>query len=148
MSVVPPAPPQARSRQPQPVKSKGVSAWRGSILRRVIRRAVRAGLRSCATTAVLLAAAVPAFAHDIPASVVVQAYVQPQGDHLLVIVRAPLAAMRDVVFPLEGDGLLDLTRAGTPLRNAALTWLAHDLAFYEGATRLDAPRLVAAHQAE
>jgi len=128
----------------RPVKSKDASAWRGSILRRVIRRAVRAGLRSCATTAVLLAAAVPAFAHDIPASVVVQAYVQPQGDHLLVIVRAPLAAMRDVVFPLQGDGLLDLTRAETPLRNAALTWLAHDLSFYEGGTRLDAPRVVTA----
>jgi HupE/UreJ protein len=110
----------------------------------VIRRAVRAGLRACATTAVLLAAAVPTFAHDIPASVVVQAYVQPQDDHLFVIIRAPLAAMRDVVFPLQGDGLLDLTRAGTPLQNAALTWLAHDLAFYEGDTRLDAPRLVAA----
>jgi hypothetical protein len=93
---------------------------------------------------VLLAAAVPAFAHDIPASVVVQAYVQPQGDHLVVLVRAPLAAMRDVVFSLQGDGLLDLTRAETPLRNAALTWLAHDLAFYEGDTRLDGPRLVAA----
>jgi hypothetical protein len=86
-------------------------------------------------------------AHDIPASVVVQMYVRPQGDHLRVIVRAPLAAMRDVVFPLQGDALLDLARADTPLRNAALTWIAHDLAFYEGDTRLDSPRLVAARAA-
>ena len=83
-------------------------------------------------------------AHDIPASVVVQAYVRPQGKQLRVIVRAPLAAMRDVVFPLQGDGLLDISRADTPLRNAAQTWIAHDLEFYEGVTRLDAPRLIAA----
>src|SRR5262249_6363948 len=125
-------------------KSKGASAWRGSILRRVIRAAVRAGLNACATTALLLATAAAAAAHDIPASVVVQAYVRPQGDHLRVIVRAPLAAMRDVVFPLQGDGLLDLGRAETPLRNAALTWIVHDLEFYEGDARLDVPRLVAA----
>jgi len=91
----------------------------------------------------LLAAAISAAAHDIPASVVVQAYVRPQGDHLRVIVRAPLAAMRDVVFPLQGDGLLDLARAETPLRHAAVTWIAHDLAFYEGNARLGPPTLVA-----
>jgi hypothetical protein len=100
-------------------------------------------VKACATAALLLVAA-SASAHDIPASVVVQAYVRPQGDHLSVIVRAPLAAMRDVVFPLQGDGLLDLAQAGTPVRNAALTWIARDLEFYEGDTRLDAPRLVAA----
>jgi len=103
----------------------------------------RAGLTGCATVAFVLAAA-SAFAHDIPASVVVQAYVRPEGDHLRVIVRAPLAAMRDVVFPLRDGGLLDLSRADTPLRNAALTWIAHDLAFSEGDTRLDAPRVLAA----
>jgi len=110
----------------------------------VIRGVVRAGLKVATTIAVLFATAAPAVAHDIPVSVVVQAYVRPDGDRLRVIVRAPLAAMRDVVFPLQGDGLLDLTRAGAPLQNAALTWIAHDLAFYEGDTRLEAPQLVAA----
>ncbi len=92
----------------------------------------------------MLLAAVPVSAHDIPASVIVQAYVRPEGDRLRVIVRAPLAAMRDVVFPLQGDGLLDIAAAETPLRNAALTWVARDLAFYEDDARLGAPRLVAA----
>jgi hypothetical protein len=110
----------------------------------VIRGVVRAGLIASAAAVALVSTAVPASAHDIPASVVVQAYVRPQGDHLRVLVRVPLAAMRDVVFPLQGDGLLDLARADTPLRNAALTWIAHDLEFYEGGTRLDAPRLIAA----
>jgi len=110
----------------------------------VIRGVIRAGLKASAAAVALLSTAAPVSAHDIPASVVVQAYVRPQGDHLRVVVRAPLAAMRDVVFPLQGDGLLDLSRADTPLRNAALTWIAHDLEFYEGGTRLEAPRLVAA----
>jgi hypothetical protein len=100
--------------------------------------------RKIVLTALVMLGSAPASAHDIPASVVVQAYVRPQGNHLSVIVRAPLAAMRDVVFPLQGDGLLDLAHAGTPLRDAALTWIARDLEFYEGDTRLEAPRLVAA----
>jgi hypothetical protein len=103
----------------------------------------RADLTVSVFAALLLMPAALA-AHDIPASVVIQAYVRPQGDHLRVIVRAPLAAMRDVVFPLQDNGLLDLARAETPLQTAALTWIAHDLAFYEGDTRLDTPRLVAA----
>ena len=71
-------------------------------------------------------------AHDIPASVVVQAFVRPQGDRLRVLVRVPLGVMRDVEFPLRGDGLLDLPRAGQTLRDAAMLWLAKDLAIYEG----------------
>ena len=100
------------------------------------------GLVACGTAAVLLTAG-RLYAHDIPASVVVQAYVRPQGDRLRVIVRAPLAAMRDVVFPLREDGLLDLARARTPLESAATTWIARDLEFYEGDTPLGAPRLAA-----
>jgi HupE / UreJ protein len=103
--------------------------------------------RKIRIAAALLLSATPVLAHDIPASVVVQAYVRPEGDRLRVIVRAPLAAMRDVVFPLRGDGLLDLARTDTALRDAALTWIAHDLEFYEGDTRLQAPRLVATRAA-
>jgi hypothetical protein len=80
-------------------------------------------------------------AHDIPASVVVQAFVRPQGDRLRVLVRVPLGAMRDVEFPLRGDGLLDLPRAGQSLRDAALLWLAKDLAVYEGNRPLGSPAL-------
>ena len=105
-------------------------------------RVVQGTLKACAVSAFVCGYAAPACAHDIPASVVVQAYVRPQGDHLRVIVRVPLAAMRDVVFPLREDGLLDLTRASAPLRDAALTWIAHDLQFYEDNMRLDTPHLV------
>ena len=68
-----------------------------------------------ASTALSLLLSATAFAHDIPVSVVVQTYLRPQGQTLHVLVRAPLAAMRDVEFPLRGDGLLDLARADETL---------------------------------
>jgi hypothetical protein len=80
-------------------------------------------------------------AHDIPASVVVQAFVRPQRDRLRLLVRVPLGAMRDVVFPLRGDGLLDLPRADQSLRDAAMLWLARDIGVYEGDRPLGVPVL-------
>jgi len=85
-----------------------------------------------------------AAAHDIPASVVVQAFVRPEGQTLRLLVRVPMAAMRDVEFPLRDGGLLDLSRADTSLHDAASLWLAKDIALYEGNTPLGAPRIVAA----
>ena len=49
--------------------------------------------------------------HDIPASIVVQAFVRPEGRTARVLVRVPMAAMRDIEFPLRDGGLLDLPRA-------------------------------------
>jgi hypothetical protein len=95
----------------------------------------------------LLLVAPRVFAHDIPASVIVQAFVRPQGDRLHLLLRVPLAAMRDVEFPLRGDGVLDLSRADRPLRDAALLWLARDITVYEGDRALGAPALVAARAA-
>jgi HupE / UreJ protein len=85
-----------------------------------------------------------AAAHDIPASIVVQAFVRPDGGTARVLVRVPMAAMRDVEFPLRDGGLLDLPRAGTALRDAAALWLAKDIALYEGDTPLGVPRVAAA----
>ena len=65
-----------------------------------------------------------AAAHDIAPSVMVQAFVKPDGQRLRVLVRVPLGAMRDVVFPLRDDGLLDLTRVDGSLRDAAQLWIA------------------------
>jgi hypothetical protein len=94
--------------------------------------------------ALLVVAPAAASAHDIPASVVVQMFVRPQGEQLRVLVRAPLAAMRDVEFPLKADGLLDLARADRTLRDAAALWLAKDIEIFEQGERLPAPRLVSA----
>ena len=70
-------------------------------------------------------------AHDIPADVVVHAYLRPDGQRLHVLVRVPLAAMRDVQFPLRGPGYLELAKADDFLRQAALTWVRDSLSLYE-----------------
>src|SRR2546423_741041 len=70
-------------------------------------RRVRAGL---ALLLVLIVAKVAA-CHDIPFDVTVHAFLRPAGHRLQLVVRAPLAAMRDLDYPGRGPGLLDLSRS-------------------------------------
>jgi hypothetical protein len=91
--------------------------------------------------ALALFAPAPSAAHDIPPSVVVQAFLRPQGDRLRLLVRVPLGAMRDVEFPLRADGLLDLPRADRALRDAATLWIARDIAVFEGDAALGTPAI-------
>ena len=81
-------------------------------------------------------------AHDIPADVLVQMVVKPEGNRLRVLLRVPLGSMRDLEFPQRGP-YLDLGRTRPLLRDAATLWLANSLAIYEGQTRLGKPTLVA-----
>ncbi len=82
-------------------------------------------------------------AHDIPADVLLQILVKPERQRLHVLVRAPMAAMRDVEFPLSGPGYLRLDRVDPRLTQAVGTWIAPSLAIFEGDERLAAPRVVA-----
>ncbi len=100
--------------------------------------------RTCLCAVALLLTPAAARAHDIPASVVVQAFVRPEGRVLRVAVRAPMAAMRDVAFPLRDDGTLAIAAADPALRDAATLWLAKDLILFEGDAPLGDPRLVSA----
>jgi hypothetical protein len=94
--------------------------------------------------ALLVWAARPA-AHDLPVDVVVRAFVKPEGQRLRVLVRVPLEAMRDVDYPTRGpEGLLDPTRVGPALADAAALWLVPALEFRENDAPLARPRLVAA----
>lgn len=98
--------------------------------------------------AVLLLAAAPLLsAHDIPASVVIQAYVRPEAHQLRLLVRTPLAAIRDEEFPLRDDGLLDLSRANETLRDGAEVWISQEIDVYENDVPLPKPRLVAVRAA-
>jgi hypothetical protein len=76
-------------------------------------------------------------------------FVRPEGRALHVVVRVPLAAMRDVEFPLRpGPGeFLDVARAGPALGDAARLWVADDLALYEDDARLPPPRVAAVRAA-
>ena len=99
---------------------------------------------AAAWAAALLLFARPAglAAHDIPADVILQAFVKPEGQRLRLLVRAPLGAMRDVEFPLRGQGLLDLARADPLLRDAAMLWIAQNVELYEGDARIGSPHVV------
>src|SRR5687768_11581329 len=86
----------------------------------------------------------PAPAHDIPATVLVRAFVKPEGQRLRLLVRVPLEAMRDHDFPVRGPGYLDIEATSPLLPGAAKLWIADYLELYEGSTRLTGERIVAA----
>lgn len=86
----------------------------------------------------------PAAAHDIPGDVRIIAYVKPAGDRLQLLIRVPLAAMREVEFPTRGPGYLDLRRADRAFAGAASLWLSDNLELHEGDARLPQATLVTA----
>jgi HupE / UreJ protein len=77
-----------------------------------------------------------AHAHEVPSDVTVRILVRPDGDRVRLLVRAPLEAMQDIVFPTVGPGYLDAPRAAPQLRAAAQVWLLDNLELYEGERRL------------
>jgi hypothetical protein len=98
--------------------------------------------RTMTIAAVWLALALaPISAHDIPADVLVQMFVKPEGQRLSVLLRVPLAAMRDVNFPMHGQNFLNLPADDTMLTNAALLWIVEPLAIEANGVRLAAPRV-------
>jgi len=105
--------------------------------------ALRLARNFAAGFAALLLTAVPyASAHDIPDEVRVNAFVKPEGNHLNLLVRVPLKAMRDVDVPRRSDGFLDFARVDSTLRDAAALWLSDDIELYEDGARLGKPRVV------
>ena len=111
-------------------------------------RSTASKLTSVALSAVMLGGAVLAlpatsFAHDVPADVLVRAFVAPDGQRLLFLVRVPLEAMQDFEFPQFGRGYLDIRAADARLRDAAVVWIAQAVGFYEDGVALDQPRIAA-----
>jgi HupE / UreJ protein len=82
-------------------------------------------------------------AHDIPNDVTVQAFLKPEGNHLYLLVRVPLVAMRDINFPELGPGYLDFDRSAPLLPDAATLWISGFIQMYEGATQLPKPAVMA-----
>lgn len=70
--------------------------------------------------------------HEIPADVTVRMFVRPGTEGLVVLVRAPLEAMRDIDFPVRGPGYLELDEVAPFLDDAANLWLADYLRVFEG----------------
>lgn len=92
--------------------------------------------------ALLAAVPRPAHAHDIPNDISIQMYFRPSGKTLHVLIRVPMTAMRDEVFPERPNGYLDFDKVPPMLGGAAKQWLADFLEVYENDTKLPQPRIV------
>ena len=92
---------------------------------------------------VLLAPALSG-AHEIPNEVTVHAFLKPDGTRLVLLVRAPLGAMRDMDVPVRGPGFLDLGRIEPVLRDAATLWIGDYVQVFEGERPLGKPEVLAA----
>jgi hypothetical protein len=90
-----------------------------------------------------LACAFSAAAHDIPSDVTVHAFIKPAGERLQFLVRVPLKAIRDVDFPEQPGGGLDIEKLAPLLPDAATLWISEFVEIYEGETRLPRPRVAA-----
>ena len=84
-----------------------------------------------------------AVGHDIPKDATILAFAKPAGQRLHLLVRVPLKAMRDVDFPIQERGNLDLVKLAPLLPDAATIWIGDLIEIYEGESRLPAPRIVA-----
>jgi hypothetical protein len=71
-------------------------------------------------------------AHDIPNDVTIQSYVKADGQQVRLLVRVPIIAMRDIIFPQKDADNIDLGRATSQLHDAAILWLGDDVNMYEG----------------
>lgn len=60
-------------------------------------------------------------AHDIPADVRLSSLARVEGQSLVLLIRAPMSAMREADIPLVGS-YLDMQRAGPALEVAAQLW--------------------------
>jgi hypothetical protein len=82
-------------------------------------------------------------AHEVPANVAVQIYVHPDSSTLRLLIRAPLAAMRDLVWPQKGPGYLDFARLAEQPHNAARLWIADYIRIYEDGRELPEETILA-----
>ena len=81
-------------------------------------------------------------AHDIPSDVKLLVFIKPEAQQLTLLVRVPMAALREIDVPLRPGGFIDLARAEPALREAASVWLQGNLELYEEDRRLPRPSVV------
>jgi len=96
-----------------------------------------------AMTVALLAAAGRPAAHEIPTEVTIRTFLKPEGQRLVLLVRAPLKAMRDMRVPQREGGFLDFTQLDEVLESAAITWIPPLVKLYENERLLEFPELLA-----
>ena len=70
-------------------------------------------------------------AHDIPTRVTVYSFVKPEGNQLNVLLRVPMEALGEIVFPTRGPGYLIISEADFELQDAARVYITESIAFFE-----------------
>jgi hypothetical protein len=86
----------------------------------------------------------PLVAHEIPERAAISAFVRADSGRVLVLLRVPLESMRDVNFPLRGDGTLVLGGLAPLLDEAARTWLVPGLPLLANGRAVAPPEVRAA----
>jgi hypothetical protein len=81
-------------------------------------------------------------AHDIPSRVTVFSFVKPEGDQLTVLLRVPMEALSEVVFPLRGPGYLKISESEEAQEDAARVYITESMHFYEDGVELTEKELV------
>ena len=81
-------------------------------------------------------------AHDIPSRVTVYAFVKPEGNTLTALLRVPMEALSEVVFPLRGPGYLQISEAERAQEDAARVYITESLHFFENGEELTDKELV------
>ena len=100
---------------------------------------------AAAAVAVSLFVALPLGApgHETPADVTVQAFLKPEGQTLRLLLRVPLTAMQDIIFPTRGPGYLEIDEADSELEEGAFVWIAEPLKLFEEGIELPLPEIAA-----
>src|SRR5689334_11158122 len=107
----------------------------------MLRRASRAA--AIAATLVIALPSQP-FAHEIPPSVTVLAFVKPEPDRLRLVVRVPLESIRDFEIVLRGKDYLDIASVTPGLKDAGRVWIADYVELFENDQPLEARAITAA----
>jgi hypothetical protein len=122
---------------PKHLADHGLIAYLPACLRRL------QCLRQLAAALVaMLAAVLGAAAHEIPADVKLNVFLKPEGNRIVLLIRAPLAAMPEAEFPTRGPGYLDVARADEALRGATKLYLTDYITIFENDVPLPTPRVV------
>ena len=92
----------------------------------------------------VLAAGGVAYGHEIPGDITAHVLVKADDQRLRVLVRVPLRSIRDVNFPTEGPGYLQLSRAEPLLADAVMLWIAPNIGVREDGGDIEGQQLVRA----
>lgn len=102
-------------------------------------------IRRMAAISVALVLLLPTWsgeAHEIPSDVTVQAYVKPEGSTLRMLVRVPLASLRDYDFPSREPGYLEIAASENMVLEAADVWVGDYVTMLENGESLGRGDLV------